>query len=248
MKKHFIYITTNLITNEKYIGKHYGELDDNYLGSGKILQRAVTKYGKENFKRDILYISKDEKENCQKEREFIKAYNAVEDRNFYNIAEGGDGGDIFHQLPLEQQEALRKQFSKKNSGSGNPMYGKHHSEETKEKLRQIDKSYTQTDEYRKNMSIAKFGEKNGMYGKHHTEESKKKMSDAKKGKKLGKENGNAKGISAYQDKEMTILVKHFDTIQEALIWIGTKPNDYSGISKRMKEQKPYKKFYWKKEV
>lgn len=42
--KHYIYLTTNLITNEKYIGKHYGELDDDYLGSGIILQRAILKY------------------------------------------------------------------------------------------------------------------------------------------------------------------------------------------------------------
>ena len=87
-----------------------------------------------------------------------------------------------------------------------------------------------------------------MYGKHHTEESKQKMSDAKKGEKIGKNNSNAKGISAYLDKEMTILIKHFETIQDALVYVGTKPNDYSGISKRMKENKPYKKFYWKKEV
>lgn len=248
MKKHFIYMTTNLITNEKYIGKHYGTEDDSYLGSGKILQRAILKYGKENFKREILYISQNVEENNQKEKEFIKAYNAIEDRNFYNIAEGGDGGDIFHTLPLEQQDQLRERARLQCTGEGNPMYGKHHSEETKNKLRQIDKSYTQTQEYRNNMSKIKSGEGNGMYGKHHTEEAKQKMSDAKKGKKLGAENGNAKGISAYRDSEMTDLVKHFDTIQEALIWIGTKSTDYSGISKRMKENKPYKKYYWKKEV
>lgn len=63
MKRYFIYLTTNLVTGEKYIGKHYGELDDSYLGSGLILKRAVTKYGKENFERDILYISKDDQEN-----------------------------------------------------------------------------------------------------------------------------------------------------------------------------------------
>lgn len=248
MKKHFIYMTTNLITNEKYIGKHYGTEDDFYLGSGKILQRAILKYGKENFKREILYISKNAKENNQKEKEFIKVYNAVEDRKFYNIAEGGDGGDIFHTLSLEQQEQLRERARLRCTGEGNPMYGKHHSEETKNKLSQIDKSYTKTQEYRDNMSRIKSGENNGMYGKHHTEESKQKMSDAKKGKKLGAENGNAKGISAYRDNEMTDLVKHFNTIKEALIWIGTKPTDYSGISKRMKENKPYKKYYWKKEV
>ena len=248
MKKHFIYMTTNLITGEKYIGKHYGTEDDSYLGSGKILQRAILKYGKENFKRDILYISKNSEENNLKEKEFIKKFNAIEDRTFYNIAEGGDGGDIFHILPIEQQEQLKEKARLRCSGSGNPMYGKHHSEETKDKLRQIDKSYTKSQEYRDNMSKIKSGEGNGMYGKHHSEESKQKMSESKKGKNLGKENSNAKGISAYKDIEMTELVKHFDTIQEALIWIGTKPNDYSGISKRMKENKPYKKYYWKKEV
>lgn len=248
MKKHFIYMTTNLITGEKYIGKHYGTEDDSYLGSGKILQRAILKYGKENFKRDILYISKNSEENNLKEKEFIKKFNAIEDRTFYNIAEGGDGGDIFHILPIEQQEQLKEKARLRCSGSGNPMYGKHHSEETKDKLRQIDKSYTKSQEYRDNMSKIKSGEGNGMYGKHHSEESKQKMSESKKGKKFGKENSNAKGISAYKDIEMTELVKHFDTIQEALIWIGTKPNDYSGISKRMKENKPYKKYYWKKEV
>lgn len=246
--EHFIYITTNLVTNKKYIGKHYGELNDSYLGSGKILIRAIEKYGKENFKRDILYISKTAEENNIKEKEFIKAFNAVEDKTFYNIAEGGDGGDIFHSLPLKQQKQIRERARKQCSGKGNPMYGRHHSEKTKELLRQIDKSYTQTKEYRQNMSKAVSGDKNGMYGKNHTEESKQKMSIAKKGKKLGKENGNAKGISAYKDAEMTILVKHFDTIQEALIYVGTKPTDYSGITKRMKENKPYKNFYWKKEV
>lgn len=47
--------------------------------------------------------------------------------------------------------------------------GKHHSEETKEKL----------SEARKGKYM---GEDNPMYGKHHTEKSRKKMSDARKGK------------------------------------------------------------------
>lgn len=132
---HFIYLTTNLITNEKYIGKHHGYLDDNYLGSGTILLRAIKKYGKENFKREILYVSQDEIENNIKEKEFIKAFNATNDITFYNIAEGGDGGDIFHTLPLEQQEKIRKGVSKRTTGILNPMYGKHHSQETINKIK-----------------------------------------------------------------------------------------------------------------
>ena len=156
--EYFIYLTTNLITNEKYIGKHHGELNDSYLGSGIILQRAIKKYGKQNFKREILYISKDNEENNLKEVEFITKYNAIEDKTFYNLAPGGDGGDIFHSLPLEKQKEIKAAAKIRNSGEKNGMYGKHHSEETKEKLRQIDKSYTQTDEYRQNMSKLKSGE------------------------------------------------------------------------------------------
>lgn len=37
MKQYYVYMTTNLLNGKKYIGMHYGELDDNYLGSGFLL-------------------------------------------------------------------------------------------------------------------------------------------------------------------------------------------------------------------
>lgn len=246
MKQYYIYLTTNLINGKRYIGKHFGELNDSYLGSGTLIQRAIDKYGKQNFKKEILYISSSEQENSIKEKEFISAFNAVNDDSFYNLIPGGDGGDIFHSLPLERQQQIREKASQNNKGEKNGMYGKHHSEETKQKLRQVNKDYTKTESFRQTMSLVTTGEKNGMYGKKHTEESKKKMSDSKKGKKLGAENGNAKKIRAYKDAEKTILIKEFNTIQEALIFVGTKPTDYSGITKRMKINKPYKGFYWEK--
>ena len=54
-------------------------------------------------------------------------------------------------------------LSKKYSGKGNPFYGKKHSEETKDKLRKMDKSYTQTAEFKK--KSARKGTDNGMYGR-----------------------------------------------------------------------------------
>lgn len=246
MKQHYIYLTTNLVNGKRYIGKHFGELNDPYLGSGILIQKAITKYGTENFKKDVLYISSSAQENNQKEKDFIAAFNAVADDSFYNISPGGDGGDIFHSLPSEKQEQIREKARERNTGEKNGMYGKHHSQETKQKLSQIDKSYTKTESFRQTMSSVTTGEKNGMYGKKHTEESKRKMSENKKGKKTGADNSNAKKIRAYKDAEKTILVREFETIQEALIFVHTKPTDYSGISKRIKQNKPYKGFYWEK--
>ena len=64
MKMYYIYLTTNLINNKKYIGMQHGELNDDYLGSGNSITEAIKKYGKENFKRIILHISKNYEDNC----------------------------------------------------------------------------------------------------------------------------------------------------------------------------------------
>lgn len=53
------------------------------------------------------------------------------------------------------------------SGDKHPMYGKHHTEEAKEKIRQ---NHANT-----------AGENNGMFGKQHTDETKAKMSAARLG-------------------------------------------------------------------
>ena len=54
-KYYLVYITTNLINGKFYIGVHETHnLNDGYLGSGKILRNSVYYHGKENFKREIL--------------------------------------------------------------------------------------------------------------------------------------------------------------------------------------------------
>ena len=51
----YIYITTNIINNKKYIGKRQKpEFDKNYKGSGRYLKNAINKYGIENFNTKIL--------------------------------------------------------------------------------------------------------------------------------------------------------------------------------------------------
>lgn len=88
----YIYLTTNLINNKKYIGQHTGAIDDNYLGSGIALIQAIEKYGKENFNKQILEICDKEKLN-EREKYWIQYYNAFNSEDFYNLTEGGQQGD-----------------------------------------------------------------------------------------------------------------------------------------------------------
>jgi group I intron endonuclease len=88
----FIYKTTNLINNKQYIGLCTRE-DDNYLGSGKLLKQAIAKYGKNNFKREILEISESFDELLELEEYYIEKFSAVESPNYYNLAKGGKAGN-----------------------------------------------------------------------------------------------------------------------------------------------------------
>lgn len=89
----FIYITTNKINHKKYIGKCVISRHDSkeYLGSGTIFLRALNKYGKENFVRKIIDYADNNKQLCEKEKYWIKIFNATASDKFYNIAEGGEG-------------------------------------------------------------------------------------------------------------------------------------------------------------
>lgn len=112
MQQAYIYLTTNLINNKKYIGQHKGELNDNYLGSGIAFLEALEKYGKENFKKEILEICNPEELN-EKEKYWIAYYNAYEDDNYYNLTRGGQEGDGW--------EAAHKWF-KENSEKAQEIY------------------------------------------------------------------------------------------------------------------------------
>ena len=88
----YIYLTTNLINNRKYIGKHKSShFDESYKGSGKILKQAFEKYGWENFKVELLKECDSEGDLNDQEIFEIERYSAVTSKEYYNIASGGEG-------------------------------------------------------------------------------------------------------------------------------------------------------------
>lgn len=113
---YLVYKTINLKNNKYYIGSHstYNKEDD-YLGSGKVLKKAIQKYGKENFTKVILYEAATSEEMYNKESEEVKK--SLFDPLCYNLNNGGRGG--FHyindnKLNVGDNNVMRKNIKAKN--------------------------------------------------------------------------------------------------------------------------------------
>lgn len=106
----YIYLTTNLINNKIYIGKHQCDHYDNkYYGSGTILEQTIKKYGKENFDNKIIDTANTQDELNQKEIYYIHKYKQEYKNECYNIAFGGDGRDTFsNKTDIEKAEFINK--------------------------------------------------------------------------------------------------------------------------------------------
>lgn len=95
----YIYMTTNLVNNMKYIGKHKASVLEleTYLGSGAQLKRAIAEFGRDKFKCEVLEICDSLDMLNRREKYWIAQYHATEQAEFYNIADGGLGssGEAF---------------------------------------------------------------------------------------------------------------------------------------------------------
>jgi hypothetical protein len=195
MKKfHYVYITTNLVNGKQYAGDHSTDnLDDNYLGSGN-LKNAIKKYGKQNFKKEILEYFNERNEAFIAQEKYIKQFNTLSP-NGYNISpKGGLGFSGCH------SEETKKKMSLALKGRISSMKGKKHSNETKfkmsiaqkgrklsiERIEQISKShlgYVVKDETKLKISNSLKGIKRNPF----TEEHKTKIGQGNKGKILSNE-------------------------------------------------------------
>lgn len=165
-----VYKTTNLINGKIYIGIHKTEnLDDGYLGSGLLINRAIEKYGKENFSKDIIAI-------CDTEEEMYKLEESLVCQAFltffstYNMKLGGDGG--FDHLNSNEGISKRSWTFRNWQKSGSDKV---------KKLLLTDPSYKERMiKHLKN--IAPKVSSYGFLGKIHTNKTRDLMKESHKGK------------------------------------------------------------------
>ena len=179
----YIYKITNLINQKIYVGqKKASAFVENYWGSGKLIKAAISKYGKENFDREILEWCASKQELDAREIFWISE---LKSREFgYNLTAGGGGAADFK----HSEESIRKTVLNRPStaGENNPMfgvhrfgeaaprYGSHPTEETRAKISQSLREY-----YKKSGGIS--------------EETRAKLQEARKGKP--KSDAHKKSIS-----------------------------------------------------
>jgi group I intron endonuclease len=167
-KQYNIYKTTNLVNGKFYWGVHDSiDENDGYFGSGAVLQKAIEKHGKENFRR-ITKLLYDTSKDAYKDEAVIVDLKIIKRKDCYNTAPGGNGGNLWGEKEKHpwfgkfRTEESKRKMSVSHKGRITWMKGKTHSLETKIKMR----------ENHANMS----GENNPMYGKSLSEETKRKIS------------------------------------------------------------------------
>lgn len=133
---HFTYQTRNNINGMLYIGRHSTDnINDGYIGSGKLLRRAISKYGKDNFSIEILCFF-DSLQDLIEEEKFIVDDSWCKNPKSYNIVLGGSNPIMIGENNPSWKGGVKyiKKGMADTSGSNNPMYGKRHSQESKNKM------------------------------------------------------------------------------------------------------------------
>jgi predicted GIY-YIG superfamily endonuclease len=87
-----VYQVENQINSRLYVGVHKTvDPNDDYMGSGKLIKRAIQKHGVENFAKKILLVTEDKSEAFALEKQLV-TLDRIEAGELYNLKEGGEGG------------------------------------------------------------------------------------------------------------------------------------------------------------
>lgn len=143
---YYIYLITNLLNGKQYVGQHRipknGEDFNRYMGKEIAIVNAIRKYGKENFKKEIIEsIEDNDAHHYVSEREiyWIKEKNTMYP-NGYNLTPGGEGG-------------CTKETAAKVIATRKRNHSIWHSEETRKKMSIAAKNKQKSEQHKKSLSL-----------------------------------------------------------------------------------------------
>jgi hypothetical protein len=126
--KGYFYITKNLINGRFYYGTSTVGNEKKYFGSSPLLEKAIKKYGKENFEHTPLKYFETREKAFMFEDRFLKLYKISNNSKSYNLKDAALGGDTLKNNP--KKESIIKKRNKKVSQS---LIGHSVSSETRKK-------------------------------------------------------------------------------------------------------------------
>ena len=227
-----IYETINKINGKRYIGKDKHD-NPNYLGSGKFVQKAIEKYGRDSFIKTILEHCDTEEQLNEREQHWIKITNAQRSKLYYNIAPGGGGGDNWlnrKDTPeyfdfKDRMKVIRK--LKTNNA---------HSDQTK-----INQSIAATGRYTLPWFISKYGENDGIkkYNNRNQFLSTRYLTDMQKS-----------GLNELTKEKIISLIKSGNTQSDIMKmynishkWLYKKYREYFGTTSAVKAKNMIRSLY-----
>ena len=146
-----VYLITNKINGKPYVGQTTQKLErriKEHKRSDLYIDRAIRKYGWENFTVEVLKVCGSKEELDYWEKYFIKARN-TRSPNGYNLTDGGEGTVGIKLTPEHCAKIVaahtgkplsaehRAKIGASISGEKNPFFGKTHTDEARAIMSEI---------------------------------------------------------------------------------------------------------------
>ena len=241
--KYCVYVHRNKINGKIYVGQTCQKPESRWAnGNGykesPYFYNAIQKYGWNNFEHKVVLSNLDIDDANDFEQLLIAKLDTMNRDKGYNLRSGGKNSKL--------SESVKEKISKNHAdfrGKNHPNYGKHLSEQARQKISISNKN--PSDKTRKQMSesakIRHMNSGNPFLGKHHTKEAKEKISQSRMGVWIGAKNPTSKKVIQY-DKQGN-FIKAWDYMTQASKELNV---DVSSITKCCKNKlKTAGGFVWK---
>ncbi len=131
-----VYMHTNKIDGKKYVGQTCQKTNERWKnGKGyensTYFYNAILKYGWDNFEHEIIASNLTKEEANNFEALLIDKLDLMNRNKGYNLMSGGSGGRPSKEVLEKKSKTMIEKYKDRTI---TPMYGKHHSEETKKKI------------------------------------------------------------------------------------------------------------------